>query len=96
MDSLFEQVRVQAELLMSTESRTWKGRKEDRRNQEEAKAKLMPAGQIFSNWMLFKKNKHTIIRFFYSAFHWLGGTWLLLNALAGCILAFSVQAKVSG
>lgn len=35
---------------MSTESRTWK---EDKKKQEKAKARLMLAGQICSNWMDF-------------------------------------------
>lgn len=56
MDSLFGQARIQAELLMSTESRTWKDRKEYKKNQEKGKAKLMLSGQISSNWMLFKKD----------------------------------------
>lgn len=52
---------------MSTESRTWK---EDNKNQDKDKARLMLAGQICSNWMLFLK-RHTITRFFNSAFNWL-------------------------
>lgn len=40
---------------MRTESRTWK---EDKKNQEKDKARLMLAGQICSNWMLLLKKTH--------------------------------------